>query len=167
VNRIETTTKKPVSRARRSRGRRRASTPEADELLAQCVLVEGESAEGFRDVVEQHRARFGEVNEFESAMVEDAALLWWRMRRAHAVETEWLEQELEKEEPGDERRRIGNGFARLVESGKLMRLQRYEASLRRTYRGLMRELAEVRVRRWVELVPRADETRVAVRESTA
>src|SRR5438445_10723984 len=105
--------RKRVMRADASQGRRRFGVNGEDGILADAVLVGAETAEDFREVLDEHRARFRRQDQVESALLDDVAVLWWRMRRAQAIETEWLEHELEQEAPGNERARMGGAFGRL------------------------------------------------------
>ena len=137
-----------MARARAARGRARHLDGKPDGRLAQSVLIGQESAEGFQEVLEEHRAHFGGLRGVEGAMLEDAASLWWRMRRARAVETEWLEQELEQQDAGDERTRIANAFAKLTDSSKLLRLRRYESGVQDMYLQSMKALRSLQCRGW-------------------
>ena len=151
--------KKPVSRARAAGGRRRSDDGSDDAELAAAVLVGGETRESFQAVLDEHRKRFGELDEVEDALVGDAATLWWRLRRAVAIEGSWIDEELEREPEGDERARIAKAFGRLAETKKMRFMLEYQARLAKMYREAMKAAREMQARRCAELCPKPDPTR--------
>jgi len=91
--------KKPVSRKLKSPGEQ--PVDENDERAGKHVVLELEWRQGFRDSLENHRARFKPMDSLENELLEDAVALWWRMQRAQAMETEMLELELQQEPEED------------------------------------------------------------------
>src|ERR1017187_2166964 len=49
-------------------------------LLARCVVVEGESTEGFEETLTEHLDRFQPADGVEFGIVEEMVAAWWRMR---------------------------------------------------------------------------------------
>src|ERR1035441_4749488 len=49
-------------------------------LLARCVVVEGESTEGFEETLTEHLDRFEPADGVEFGIVEEMVAAWWRMR---------------------------------------------------------------------------------------
>ncbi|MBZ5617862.1 MAG: hypothetical protein LAQ69_03885 [Acidobacteriia bacterium] len=102
-------------------------------FLSDCVVLPGESREGFEDVLTQHLERFCPVDDVEGGMVEEMAASHWRMRRAWAIENVLLEDELASAPGGDDLRRIAAAFRKLAASPELALLYRYETRLHLTY----------------------------------
>ena len=106
-------------------------------LLARCVVVEGESHEGFEETLNEHLDRFQPADGVEFGIVEEMVAAWWRMRRAWALETRLLSDCVDDQRPGDEMGRLAAAFNTMADSKALALLHRYETRLNRTYqRGL-------------------------------
>ena len=136
---------------------------ENDERAGKHVVLELEWRQGFRDSLENHRARFKPMDSLENELLEDAVALWWRMQRAQAMETEMLELELQQEPEEDASlTRIARAMGRLLDSGRLGKLRRYESSLRREYLATAEHLRQMQLQRWAEIWPKPDRTRCTV-----
>jgi hypothetical protein len=106
-------------------------------LLARCVVVEGESHEGFEETLNEHLDRFQPADGVEFGIVEEMVAAWWRMRRAWALETRLLSDCVDDQRPGDEMGRLAAACNTMADSKALALLHRYETRLNRTYqRGL-------------------------------
>jgi hypothetical protein len=97
------------------------------------VVLPGESLEGFQALFTQHLERFGPVDGVEEGMIEEMAAAYWRMRRAWAMETELLTQDLDSQPGGSGRSRITASFRQLASSPELALLHRYETRLHMMY----------------------------------
>src|SRR5215510_2766816 len=56
-------------------------------LLAKCVLIPGESAEAFHEVLNQFVAHFSPLDYVEFGFIEEMVASYWRMRRTMTIET--------------------------------------------------------------------------------
>ncbi|MBZ5626757.1 MAG: hypothetical protein LAQ69_49980, partial [Acidobacteriia bacterium] len=102
-------------------------------LLADCVVLPGESREGFLALHNQHLERFCPVDDVEAGMVEEMAAASWRMRRAWAIENVLLEDALPSAPQVDDMGRIAASFRKLASSPELALLYRYEVRLHLMY----------------------------------
>src|SRR5258708_599717 len=76
-------------------GKRPSSyNPLAHGLLSDCVVLPGESAETFEDLLTQYLERFGPVDAVEFGMIEEMAASYWRLRRSWAMENKLLAEGL-------------------------------------------------------------------------
>jgi hypothetical protein len=128
-----------LSRGPRTPGGKRRSAHNAIRhgLLARCVVLENESEEAFRTVLEEHLACFDVREGVPFGMVEEMVSAYWRLRRLWAVETRLFDDAMAAQSatghPDDERARIAAAFSTLAESPQLALLNRYEARLHRMY----------------------------------
>src|SRR5580658_11342320 len=63
-------------------------------LLARCVVLENESGETFETLLTQHLDRLRPVDGVEFGLIEEMVASHWRMRRAWAMETRMLDNEI-------------------------------------------------------------------------
>src|ERR1700679_2469880 len=63
-------------------------------LLANCLLVTGESAEYFEILKKNHIRRFQPADGVELALVEEMCAAYWRLHRVWTVETETLNRQI-------------------------------------------------------------------------
>ena len=70
-------------------------------LLAKCVVLNGESDEGFQLLLSHHLARFAPADDVDRGFVDEMAAASWRLRRAWALETRLFDQAVEDQPPGD------------------------------------------------------------------
>ena len=68
-------------------------------LLARIVLMQDESPEAFRQLLDDHLLRFRPVDGVEVGFVEEMTAAAWRLRRAWAMETRMLDNRV-AEHPG-------------------------------------------------------------------
>ena len=126
---------------RRSRG---PVTPEGKQrssqnarkhgLLASALLLPGESEEGFENLVNEHLARFGDIDGVELAMIEEMCAAYWRMRRAWTLETEAMSKVLY----------TADLSAVPAVFKDLALLHRYEARLHGMYHRSLRSILQLR-----------------------
>ena len=119
-------------------------------LLARCVVVEGESHEGFEETLTEHLERFQPADGVELGIVEEMVAAWWRMRRAWAIESRLLTDCVDTQPPCDPTGRLTAAFNSLADSPALALLHRYEIRLHRMYQRGLRNL---------QLLQRADTKR--------
>ena len=114
-------------------------------LLARCVVVEGESNEGFEETLNEHLDRFQPADGVEFGIVEEMVAAWWRMRRSWAIETRLLSDSVDAQNPSDGNTdRLTAAFSSLAESHTLALLHRYETRLHRMYQRGIRTLQLLR-----------------------
>jgi hypothetical protein len=109
-------------------------------LLAKSVVLDNESEDAFRALVNQHFARFGPADEIEVAFIEEMATAFWRLRRAWAIETQLLQNGVDGSAEESEVARIAAAFAGLASTPPLGLLHRYEARLDRMYQRALHNL---------------------------
>ena len=109
-------------------------------LLSDCVVLPGESLEGFNSLVNQYLERFGPVDCVEEAMIEEMAASYWRMRRAWAMETELMTAGLDAQPAPHDRARITAAFRQLASSPELPLLHRYETRLHLMYQRALHNI---------------------------
>lgn len=63
-------------------------------LLARIVLMQDESPEAFQQLLDDHLLRFGPVDGVEFGFVEEMTAAAWRLRRAWAMETRMLDNQV-------------------------------------------------------------------------
>jgi hypothetical protein len=113
-------------------------------LLSDCVVLPGESLEGFEILLTQHLERFGPIDGVEQAMIEEMAASYWRMRRAWAMENEMMTAGLNSQPDGDDRSRITASFRQLAASPELALLHRYETRLHLMYQRALHNILLLR-----------------------
>jgi hypothetical protein len=110
------------------------------DLLGRCIVVEGESREGFQAVLTQHLERFQPADGVELGIVEEMVAASWRMRRAWAIESRLLSEGIDAQPPCDPTGRLTAAFSSLADSPALALLHRYEIRLHRIYQRGLRNL---------------------------
>jgi hypothetical protein len=113
-------------------------------LLSDCVVLPGESLEGFETLFEKHLDRFGPLDVVERAMIEEMAASYWRLRRAWAIENDLLTSEIDLTSPSDDRSRITAAFRKLASSPDLALLHRYETRLHMMYQRALHNILLLR-----------------------
>ena len=106
-------------------------------LLAKQVVLSNEATANFDELVAQHIHKFGPADGVELAMIEEMAAAYWRLRRAWAIETKWMDEGMEAAAPRGEVARIAAAFSALAAGPKLGLLHRYEIRLHRMYQRAM------------------------------
>ena len=77
-------------------GKRRSSQNAISHgLLAKHIVMRDESPEGFEAVMTDHLTRLQPADGVELGMVEEMVASYWRLRRAWAIETRLLENQIE------------------------------------------------------------------------
>jgi hypothetical protein len=113
-------------------------------LLADCIVLPGESVDDFHALVGQFVGRFQPLDDFEFNMIEEMAAHYWRMRRAWAVETATLRDTIYAQPSDGPADRIAAAMGKLAEEPLLHLLHRYENRLHRMYHRAMRNLLQLR-----------------------
>jgi hypothetical protein len=98
-------------------------------LLAKQVLIGNESAGNFKALCDILLQRFAPVDDFEYGLIEELASAYWRLRRAWALETEMLENAMQKQTARRQLARMDATFAELAVQPQLDLLHRYESRL--------------------------------------
>src|SRR5580700_5988678 len=63
-------------------------------LCAKCIVLDHESRENFLTLLQQHVDRFQPADEVEFNMIEEMCAAYWRQRRAWAIETGMLDNQI-------------------------------------------------------------------------
>lgn len=113
-------------------------------LLAKCVVMAGESGEGFEVLLQQHLSRFAPVDGVDQGYVEEMVAAAWRLRRAWAMETRIFDDAVADQPPGDERGRMAAALGRLAARPEFALLHRYETRLHMNYQRALQNLLIVR-----------------------
>jgi len=113
-------------------------------LLARCVVMAGESSQGFDALLQQHQARFRPVDGVDQGYIEEMAAATWRMRRAWAMETRLFDDAVAAQPAGDERGRMAAALARLAPRPEFALLHRYETRLQMHYQRALHKFLLVR-----------------------
>ena len=113
-------------------------------LLSACVVLPGESLEGFEAVLGEHLERFVPVDGIEQGMIEEMAASYWRMRRAWAIENQLFTEGLDAHPDGHGLSRITASFRQLASSPELALLHRYETRLHRMYQRALKNILLLR-----------------------
>src|ERR1039457_1114748 len=109
-------------------------------LLARCVVVEGESHEGFEKTLTEYLERFQPADAVEFDIVEEMVAAGWRMRRAWAIETRLLTDCVDAQDPCDGTGRLAAAFNTMADSKALALMHRYETRLHRVYQRALKNL---------------------------
>lgn len=113
-------------------------------LLAQCVVLENESREGFDELVAQYVERLAPADGVEAGMVEEMAAAYWRMRRAWAIENRMMRDAIRNRPEAEEIGRIAGAFGELAAAGRLDLIHRYETRLHRVFQRALWNLTALR-----------------------
>ena len=113
-------------------------------LLSECVVLPGESRQGFDDLLTAHLDRLGPVDGVEFGMIEEMAASYWRLRRAWAIETSLLTTELDSQHPAGDLIRLAAAFRALASSPELALLHRYETRLHLMYQRALHNMLLLR-----------------------
>jgi hypothetical protein len=114
-------------------------------LLSDCVVLPGESVEGFAQLLAEHIERFDPVDGVEFGMIEEMAAAYWRLRRSWAIENTLLADALAAQPPGDDVARITAAFRKQAASAELALLHRYETRLHLMYQRALHNILLLRV----------------------
>ena len=114
-------------------------------LLAQSLVFESESPEGFAAVLAGHLARLRPVDDFELGMVEEMVAAHWRLRRCWALETRMYEKQIAAQPAGSDLDRSADAFSSLAQAPAMALMHRYEARLHQMYQRSYRNLLLLRI----------------------
>jgi hypothetical protein len=124
------------------------------------VLLEGESADCFSELLHSLEAYFQPKSALESSLVESMAVARWRILRSWSMETSGMALEMEKQPREPERdaaTRAAIAFRNLSDQSRLLdQLIRYEARCSREFHRSMRALIDLRARQIVSKPSRDD-----------
>jgi len=113
-------------------------------LLADCIVLQGESRQGFQDLLQEHVERFDPSDAVEFGMIEEMASAQWRLRRLWAIETDTFDESLAAEPEGTSLRRIAAAFRKLASGPALTLIHRYETRLHMMYQRAFQNLLVLR-----------------------
>lgn len=113
-------------------------------LLSKHVVVQGESAENFESVLQQHEERFVPADQVEQGFIEEMAASFWRMRRLWAIETRTFNKAVAGSPHEDSIDSIAAAFDALATTPQLGLMHRYETRLHRIYQRAMNNLIKLR-----------------------
>ncbi len=125
--------------------RRSAQNAIRHGLLSECVVLPGESVEGFAELLSQHVERFDPADGVEFGMIEEMAAAYWRLRRSWAIENNLLADAVSAEPPGDDVARITAAFRKQAASPELALLHRYETRLHLMYQRALHNILLLRI----------------------
>src|SRR5580704_15321000 len=125
---------------------KRNSSPNAlrHGLCAKCIVLDHESRENFLILLQQHVDRFQPADEVEFNMIEEMCAAYWRQRRAWAIETALLDQQIALQSDGSDTDRMASAFDTLAAAPALPLLHRYETRLHLMYQRALRTLIMLR-----------------------
>jgi len=115
-------------------------------LLAKIVVTQNESRRVFDEVFGGHFHSFEPVNGVELALTENMAASCWRLRRLWALENKMFNDALDAADSPDELTRLDAAFTQLADSPRYTVLQRYAATLDRTYDRALRNMILLRAK---------------------
>ena len=114
-------------------------------LLANCVVLENESREGFDSLLAQFVARLGPADGVELGLIEEMLSAFWRQRRAWAMETRIMDTAISREPPDrDELTRLADAFTSVAVHQQLELMHRYETRLHRIFQRALSNFIRMR-----------------------
>jgi hypothetical protein len=113
-------------------------------LLAKQILVGNECPDNFKALCDILLQRFAPGDDFEYGLIEELAAAYWRLRRAWALETEMLENAMQKQSARRQFARMDAAFGELAAQPKLGLLHRYESRLHLMYQRALHSLLLLR-----------------------
>ena len=117
-------------------------------LLANCTVINGESKQGFQNLLSGFLDRFAPTDDVEFGLVEEMVAATWRLRRAWAMERHLLNDAIDAESPGgSDIARMTAGFSRLASQPALNLLHRYEVRLHCIFQRALYNLMLLRLER--------------------
>ena len=118
-------------------------------MLAQTVVLEGESQSRFIALLESLMAEYSPVSESEVSLVEAMAVAQWRRLRVWAIEKCHFVREMARH-PGSPPMRAAVAFRELSDSSRSLDvISRYESRFERQYASALRNLLDRQARRRV------------------
>ncbi len=115
-------------------------------LLSKTTVLACENRETFEKLLDQFVRRFDPVDDVEFGMIEEMAACHWRIRRGWAIETELMNQSVEKhkEGAGTVESCLAAAIRELAGAPELALLNRYEGRLNRMFQRAVRNLLMLR-----------------------
>ncbi len=113
-------------------------------LLAKCTVMQDESPEAFAELLDQHLGRLSPADGVEYGMIEEMVSASWRLRRAWAMETRILDNEVAARTTGDRLDRMAAAFTDLAAKPSLELMHRYETRLHVIYQRALNNLLLLR-----------------------
>lgn len=132
----------PVTPAGKQRSSRNAIT---HGLLARTTLLEGESPEALAALLDEHVDRLRPADGVEFGMVQEMVAAHWRLRRAWAIESRALENEIAAQPTGDQLDRMAAAFDALASKPAAHLLHRYQTRLHNMYYRALQNLLLLRL----------------------
>src|SRR5689334_4465258 len=130
--------KTPAGKARSSRNATRHG------LLAKVIVLEDEPADAFRELCNAYANRFGPLDDVEAGMVHEMVAMYWRLRRAWAIENRYFDTAMAEQEGPSSPDRLMSAFSTLAGSNHPNLLHRYETRLHTMYQRAFRNLLHLR-----------------------
>jgi len=132
----------PVTPAGKRRSSQNAIT---HGLLARTTLLEGESPEALAALLDEHIARLRPADGVELGMVQEMVAAFWRLRRAWAIESRALDNEISAQQVGDQLDRMAAAFDALASKPAAHLLHRYQTRLHNMYYRALQNLLLLRL----------------------
>ena len=116
-------------------------------LLAQTVVLDGESVERFQELLDAFQAEFQPQSESEHVLIERLATARWRQLRAWAIQNDAFNREMSRHD-GPPVLRAALAFRRLSDHSRTLHLAlRYETTFDRQFARALKAIENVRARR--------------------
>jgi hypothetical protein len=113
-------------------------------LLAERLLVEGESEEELQQLIQQLYSQFAPANDTERDLVEQMIAATWRIRRGWTLETRTFNNMIEFQVPGDPLDRMARSLSNPETQSAVQLLTRYETRLQLIFQRALRTLSTLR-----------------------
>lgn len=127
-------------------GKRRSSLNATSHgLLARDIVMRDESPEAFEAVMNQHLDRLQPVDGMEASLIEEMVASHWRLRRAWAMETRLLENEVSAQPSTDPLDRLANAFADAASKPYVALMHRYQTRLHLNYQRALQNMLLLRI----------------------
>jgi hypothetical protein len=123
-------------------------------LLADTVVLEGESVERFTSLLTALNEEFDPQSATESALIENMATARWREMRLWSIEKSGLEREMGNQTEGSPANRAAKAFRTLCDQTNVLELlNRYESRFDRQYCRALTRLLDLKARRKNTFLP--------------
>lgn len=145
--------KGPVTPEGKAKSSRNSST---HGLTAATIIVEGESAEKWQQLLDSCIAQFQPATDLEYELVEEIAAARWRIRRSRSVETAMINMQIEKQRnhidteyrQPDYSLRHASAIQGL--GANLALIDRYDIRVRRNFERAVKNFYQLRAKRNLE-----------------
>ncbi len=122
-------------------------------LLAKCLVLSGESPEGFEAFLKYHLDRLDPADGVELGLVEEMVAAAWRLRRVWAAETRLIDNAVKAQAAPDEFDGLAAAFSKLAAGPELNLFQRYETRFHHMYQRSLYNLLLLRAPAFTHLPP--------------